>query len=170
MKLTLFRKSCNTIATLAIGAAVLLPIKEASGHQNTLLTLDSKKEIEKIILFLTSDIEALSQDTPNPGFTYVGTAGELQRKKLPLSFYCTNQFWEQYVLQLPGEDSNSADLYNPSENTFTPMSGSRGQLQVERINIKSGCNIYDAATWQIALALAGDDGVKGDGEENIFSK
>ncbi|MDH4470332.1 MAG: hypothetical protein QE493_05100 [Verrucomicrobiae bacterium] len=169
MKLTLFRKSCNTIATLAIGAAVLLPIKEASGHQNTLLTLDSKKEIEKIILFLTSDIEALSQDTPNPGFTYVGTAGELQRKKLPLSFYCTNQFWEQYVLQLPGEDSNSADLYNHSENTFTPMPGSRGQLQVERINIKSGCNIYDAATWQIALALAGDDGVKGDGEENIFS-
>lgn len=168
MKSSLLRHSCNTIVAFTAIAFTLLPIKNAFGLHNKLLSLDSKEEVEKIIRLLTSDVEAISKDEPNPGFTYVGTAGKLNGKKLPLSFYCTKEYWQQYVLQLPGEDSNSADLYNPNENTFTPMPGSRSQLQVERINIKSGSNIYDAATWQIALALAGNDGVKSDGEENLF--
>lgn len=129
----------------------------------------SNEEVEKIIRFLTSDVESTEPEFSNPGVTYIGTAGELKGRKLPLSFYCTNQYWQKYVLNLPLEESRSVDIYNPNDHTLTPMPGSRGQLQVERINIHSGCNIYDAATWQIALALAGDHGVSGAEHEDLFS-
>lgn|GEM_PF-649068 len=129
----------------------------------------SKEEVKKIIRFLTSDVESTGPEFSNPGVTYIGTAGQLKGKKLPLSFYCTNEYWQNYVLKLPLEESRSVDIYNPKDNTLTPMPGSRGQLQVERINIHSGCNIYDAATWQIALALAGDDGVRGAANDDLFS-
>ncbi len=34
----------------------------------------------------------------------------------------------------------------------------QAQAQIERIDIKYGADIYDAATWQIALALAAKNG------------
>ncbi len=131
-------------------------------------TPDSKEEISKIIRFLTADVDHSNADFPHPGMTYLANAGELHGKKLPLSFFCTKNYW-LYVLSLPGEDPFSEDLYNPANNSFTPMPGSRGQLQVERINIHSGINIYDAATWQIGLALAGRDHLEGEGGEDLFS-
>lgn len=160
-----------TAAVLVALVVSLVPINNAraQGDENRFSTFHSKEEIKKIIRFLTSDVESTSTDLSKPGVTYVGTAGELKGKKLPLSFYCTNEYWQQYVLQLSEEYPLSVDIYNSSKDTLTPMPGSRGQHQVERINIKSGCNIYDASTWQIALALAGEDGLRGDGDEDLFT-
>jgi hypothetical protein len=170
MYTSFLNKPCGCAMALVVLLISLTPITNA--HALEFSSPDSKEEIGKIIRFLTADVGTTLpeiSDLPNPGLTYQGTAGALNGKKLPLSFYCTNEYWKEYVLQIPGEDPTSVDLYNATDNSLTPMPGSRGQLQVERINILSGCNIYDAATWQIALALAGDDGLKGDEEENLFS-
>ncbi|MFZ4115270.1 MAG: hypothetical protein ACOYK6_00935 [Chthoniobacterales bacterium] len=159
-------KLCGYTVALVFLMISLTSIKNARAFDFSVP--DSKEDIIKIIRFLTADVNNTTSDLPSPGLTYVGTAGNLRGKKLPLSFFCTNEYWQQYVLQLPGETSVSKDLYNPADNSLTPMPGSRGQLQVERINIRRGCNIYDAATWQIALALAGNDGLKGDKAEDLF--
>jgi hypothetical protein len=45
------------------------------------------------------------------------------------------------------------DIYNPSTFTLTPEPSPAGDLQTERINTHNGANIYDAATWQIAVML-----------------
>jgi hypothetical protein len=48
------------------------------------------------------------------------------------------------------------DQYNSQDYTLTPLSTSPGQnLQVERVNVYNGTDIYDAACWQIALGIHG---------------
>ncbi|MBX9743308.1 MAG: hypothetical protein K2W99_07225 [Chthoniobacterales bacterium] len=120
---------------------------------------DSKEDIQKIICFLTSDVD-------QAGVTYMGTAGALSGLPLPLSYYCTADYWSQYA-----------------ENLYVPKGGldptqARDQMKLdsvseqvlERVNIHSGCNIYDAATWQIALSLAAvHDYVVDANGENLFS-
>ena len=41
----------------------------------------------------------------------------------------------------------------PSPYTLTPQKSPSGDLQTERVNSHNGTNIYDAATWQIAVML-----------------
>lgn len=137
-------------------------------------TLDSKEDIKKIVNFLTSDIA-------DQGITYKGTAGQLNGRKLPLSYYCTTSFWTDYVLkEEPNAKTEPYISGNPNDevaNNPNDEKAAETTLQLERVNVHSGCNIYDAATWQIALALAGNDGIKGvddgikgvDGEEDLFS-
>jgi hypothetical protein len=42
-------------------------------------------------------------------------------------------------------------VYNPDDQTLKPQLGPAGELQAERMNVHNGINIYDAATWQIAV-------------------
>ncbi len=41
-------------------------------------------------------------------------------------------------------------------------------LQVERVNVYNGTDIYDAACWQIALAVCGKAGMQGPSGSSLF--
>ena len=98
------------------------------------------------------------------GGAYVGSAGDLKDKILPMSYYSTPEYWGNYVARLPGYDPTVIDLYNPKDGTLTPAQDSPGTaLQRERVEISNGTHIYDAAAWQIALALGAMDGIGGPG-------
>jgi hypothetical protein len=45
------------------------------------------------------------------------------------------------------------DTYDPQAFTLSPQPSKAGELQTERVNTHNGANIYDGATWQIALML-----------------
>jgi len=72
---------------------------------------------------------------------------------LPASFRDTADYWALYVCRLPGNNCAVTDTYNPSNYQLTPQPGPAGDLQTERVNAHNGANIYDAATWQIAVML-----------------
>ncbi|WP_321283824.1 hypothetical protein [uncultured Vibrio sp.] len=85
------------------------------------------------------------------GILYTATAGELKGRQLPLSFYDTAAYWGEHVCA--GVDCRVIDQYHPHNYTLLPRDSVAGDLQTERVNTHNGSNIYDAATWQIALLL-----------------
>jgi hypothetical protein len=87
------------------------------------------------------------------GVLFTGTAGALRGVALPLSFVDSAAYWGDYVCRLPGNDCRVQDVYDPVEHTLRPPKGAAGDLQTERVNVHNGTNIYDAATWQIAVML-----------------
>lgn len=104
------------------------------------------RDLEATYRFLVSDRET-------HGILYKATAGALSGYMLPLSFYDTPQYWGAYVCKEPGTACAVADTYNQTNYTLTPRRGPAGTLQTERVNAHNGTNIYDAATWQIAVML-----------------
>jgi hypothetical protein len=72
---------------------------------------------------------------------------------LPSSFYDTSDYWASYVCAGSGASCVVNDAYNVSDYQLSPQPGSAGKMQVERVNAHNGANIYDAATWQIAVVL-----------------
>ena len=105
------------------------------------------RELEATYQFLVSDREALG------GVLYTATAGELNGRPLPLSFFDTSEYWGAFVCKQHDSACAVMDVYNPFTYTLTPQPNTAGQLQTERVNVHSGTNIYDAATWQIAVVL-----------------
>lgn len=103
--------------------------------------------LEATYQFLVSDREM------HGGVLYTATAGELRGHMLPLSFYDTPEYWGEYVCKQRAVDCSVTDTYDPTNYMVTPQRGPKGDLQTERVNIHSGANIYDAATWQIAVVL-----------------
>jgi hypothetical protein len=88
---------------------------------------------------------------------------------LPLSYYSTADYWGQYVGTLPGNDLTVVDVYNPQDYTLTPIPLSPGaNLQIERVNVFNGTDIYDAACWQIALGLCGKAGLTSSNGLDLF--
>jgi hypothetical protein len=140
--------------------AVFLPL---AIHADLAFTKsDNQQEIIKIINFFTTPADT-------GGVSYVGTAGALNNKILPMSYYSSSQYWGKYVATIPGNDCTVKDVYNQIDYTLTPSPDSPGAtLQVERVNVFNGTNIYDAATWQIALALAGKDQIAGPAGASLF--
>ena len=129
----------------------------------TFTPFDSKQDVENMILFLSSSPEAV-------GVAYQGSAGNLQSLLLPLSYYSTPDFWGQYVAAIPGNDCTVTDIYSANDYTLTPSKSSPGaDLQVERVNVFNGLDIYDGAAWQIALAIAGNAGIQGPSGTSLFS-
>ena len=126
----------NTIAFLLMLAAPALSQSQSASI-----------ELESSYRFLVSDRETAG------GVLYLATAGQLQGKRLPLSFVDSPAFWGEYVCQLPGNTCTVTDSYNPHTYALLPSKGLAGDLQTERINTHNGANIYDAATWQIAVML-----------------
>ncbi len=85
------------------------------------------------------------------GILYTATAGKLKGRQLPLSFVDSADYWGLHVCT--GTDCAVVDEYDPQAFTLRPRPGLGGDLQTERVNTHNGTNIYDAATWQIALML-----------------
>lgn len=106
-----------------------------------------ERDLEATYQFLVSDREA------QRGVLYTATAGALRGYKLPLSFYDTPEYWGEHVCKQKGVVCAVTDVYNAKDYTLTPQRNSAGELQTERVNAHNGTNIYDAATWQIAVVL-----------------
>jgi hypothetical protein len=87
------------------------------------------------------------------GALYQATAGELHGAALPLSFFDTTRYWGVYVCQQESAGCAVTDEYNATTFALSPGRGIPGDLQIERVNVHNGTNIYDAATWQIAVVL-----------------
>ncbi len=100
---------------------------------------------------LESAWQFLTRDRDQGGILYTATAGKLAGRQLPLSFYDTPAYWGEHVCR--DSDCTVVDEYNPQTYTLLPRPSPAGELQTERVNTHNGVNIYDAATWQIALML-----------------
>ena len=87
------------------------------------------------------------------GVLYRASAGELSGRMLPLSFYDTASFWGEHVCGFPARSCAVTDVYDSGDYSLQPQKGPAGDLQTERVNIHDGSNVYDAATWQIAVML-----------------
>jgi len=92
------------------------------------------------------------RDTHN-GALYRATEGPLAGLALPYSFLDTEQYWGEYVCRQPGVSCAVSDYYDPQDYAIKARGGPGAVLQTERVNVHSGTNIYDAATWQIAVML-----------------
>lgn len=86
------------------------------------------------------------------GVLYTVESGPLRGKRLPLSFYDSAEYWGAHVCR-PKNSCAVIDVYDPADYSLKPQRGLAGDLQTERINVHNGTNIYDAATWQIAVML-----------------
>src|SRR4029078_1253373 len=87
-------------------------------------------------------------------------------------YYNTPEYWGEYVCTLPNTDCTVINRYNPNDYTLQPLQSKEspgGDLQVERVNVNWGINIYDAACWQIALAVAAHAGKKSPGGESLYT-
>ena len=87
------------------------------------------------------------------GVLYTATAGSLDRKRLPLSFIDDARYWGDKVCRFPAQDCAVQLRYNPHDYGVRPDDNLAGDLLTERVNTHSGTNLYDAATWQIAVVL-----------------
>jgi hypothetical protein len=87
------------------------------------------------------------------GALYRPTEGPLKGLVLPYSFADSERYWGEYVCRLPGVSCSVFDYYDPSDYAVKARTGEGALLQTERINVHNGTNIYDAATWQIAVVL-----------------
>ena len=106
-------------------------------------------DLEATYQFLISDRETFG------GVLYTATAGRLRGNSLPLSFVDSPEYWGAEVCNQHGNACAIMDIYNPFNYTLTPQQNIAGKLQIERVNIHGGTNIYDAATWQIGVVLGG---------------
>lgn len=109
--------------------------------------LSPRADLESSYRFLVSDREAAG------GVLYLATAGKLKGQWLPLSFVDSAAYWGEHVCSSPVNVCTVTDNYNPQTYTLLPANSLAGDLQTERINTHNGANIYDAATWQIAVML-----------------
>ncbi len=120
-------------------------------------------DMQSIVNFLTANVDKGS------GVSYVATAGALKGKILPLSYYNTARYWGEYVCQISDNNCDVINQYDSGNYTLLPLKNSlSGDLQTERVNTNSGSNIYDAATWQLALSVAATHGLKGPEKKSLF--
>lgn len=130
-------------------------------HATPWQEMQTSQEIDFIINFMVSPVE-------NVGFCYKGAGNAL----LPLSYYNTPEYWGEYVCKLPNTDCTVIDHYNPHDYTLKPLDSKKspgGDLQAERVNVQNGINIYDAACWQIAMAVAAHAGKKSPSGASLYN-
>ncbi len=72
---------------------------------------------------------------------------------LPGSFYDTADYWGAYVCENKKATCGVNDTYTALNYQLSPPPDAAGRLQAERVNAHNSANIYDAATWQIAVML-----------------
>ena len=89
---------------------------------------------------------------------------------LPLSYYSTPGYWGDYICNVwagrNGADCSVVvkDHGGAGQPYYRNGEGSPGaQLQLERVDATVGTDIYDAACWQIAFALAASKGLSDSG-------
>jgi hypothetical protein len=134
MQVSFYSRCCN----LAIVGLALL----CGGSVNAQFS-----DLKNTYRFLVSDRKT------NKGALYAGTAGDLNGAWLPLSFYDSPQYWGLYVCTGENFPCVVTDTYDSASFALKPEQNLAGDLQTERVNVHNGANIYDAATWQIAVML-----------------
>jgi len=87
------------------------------------------------------------------GALYLPREGPLEGTPLPYSFTDSERYWGEYVCRQPSVNCAVSDYYDPADYAMKPHPGAGALLQAERVNVHNGTNIYDAATWQIAVVL-----------------
>ena len=87
------------------------------------------------------------------GALYLPREGPLKGAPLPYSFTDSGRYWGEYVCKQPSVNCAVSDYYDPADYAIKPRPGEGALLQTERVNVHNGTNIYDAATWQIAVVL-----------------
>jgi len=87
------------------------------------------------------------------GALYLPREGPLTGAALPYSFTDSERYWGAYVCAQPAVSCAVFDYYDPVDYAIKPKPGEGARLQTERVNVHNGTNIYDAATWQIAVVL-----------------
>ena len=107
----------------------------------------AESALESSYRFLISE-----RDTAD-GIVFMATAGKIRGRLLPLSFADSPEYWGEYVCRLPENTCQVTDIYDPVAYSLTSEKSLAGDLQTERVNNHNGSNIYDAATWQIAVML-----------------
>jgi len=100
---------------------------------------------------LAASYRFLVSDRQEGGVLYTASAGTLQGKRLPLSFFDSPAYWGEHVCGRT--DCRVTDRFDPHTFTLLPEKTPAGDLQTERVNTHDGANIYDGATWQIAVML-----------------
>jgi hypothetical protein len=142
---------------------IVFAILFSSAHAEDFSSVQTLQQIKEEVNFLISTSDQV-------GFTYKGSVGDLNGLVLPLSYYSTADYWGKYVGMLPGHDLHVVDAYNPQDYTLTPTEDSAGKdLQIERVNVFNGTDIYDAACWQIALGVCGNAGMQGPSGEDLIA-
>jgi hypothetical protein len=87
------------------------------------------------------------------GALYRPSEGPFRGIALPYSFTDSEPYWGEYVCKQPSINCAVSDYYDPNDYAIKPRPGQGALLQTERVNVHNGTNIYDAATWQIAVVL-----------------
>ncbi len=126
----------------------------ASALLSCALTCNAVAEPSDDVAELAGTYEYLvSYRDTHGGALYRTTEGPLKGSVLPYSFFDSAQYWGEYVCGPPALSCSVADYYDPSDYAIKARSGEGAILQTERVNVHNGTNIYDAATWQIAVVL-----------------
>ena len=117
---------------------------DTSGGKTTLNSSFNAPDMQASYNFLVNT-------TDTGGILYNGTA---YNNLLPLSYYDTPEYWKNFVCN-SSLDCHVNDIFNPSDYTLLPdqTNIAATNAQTERVNIHNGTDIYDAATWQIAVML-----------------
>jgi hypothetical protein len=135
------------VANRTTAAWLLLLPALACGLPHKAPAQEKTSGLEGTYAFLVSD------RATHGGVLYTVSTGPLAGLELPLSFLDSADYWGAYVCTLPGNSCAVTDVYSPATYTLSPPPGHAGELQTERVNVHNGTNIYDAATWQIAVVL-----------------
>ncbi len=107
-----------------------------------------------------------NQQKKIPGFLYV--AEDYNNIPLALSYWVTNEYFSSSYGSTDATGKNPpftvTDVYqgesgNPAWGMTVDLNSPGANLQIERVNIANGADIYDTATYQIALALAQKNGL-----------
>jgi hypothetical protein len=121
-----------------------------------------------LALLLATDLAAadlagahnfLSTTREAGGSLYRASSGELKGRLLPLSFVDNADYWGEQVCRNSAAICAVTDRYDPLAYTLRPYKSAAGDLQTERVNSHNGINIYDGATWQIAVMLGARAGL-----------
>ncbi|MDI9819892.1 MULTISPECIES: hypothetical protein [unclassified Legionella] len=123
---------------------------------NPLLAVTPDDEIKDLVKFLVSKELLISskEGKPVPLSYYIGKQDDIDR------------YFGDYICQASDTCAVIDSLYNNPyailgqglNNPGNSLEIDRAQAQIERTDMKYGADIYDAATWQIALALAAKNG------------
>lgn len=133
-----------SLASLALGLALGLAAEAAPADTGS-AAADSDA--------LASSYRFLVMPRDQGGMLYTATAGALAGKRLPLSFVDSARYWGERVCHFPAPDCAVQLRYNPGDYSVAAEDNAAGALLAERVNTHSGANLYDSATWQIAVVL-----------------
>lgn len=138
---------------LALGLVVLL----------TTQPLRADDRLADTYRFLVSDREV-------GGVLFRASALALAGRRLPLSFHDSAGYWASEVCAAAPRRCAVGVNYRDWDHALEPEEGEAGDLLAERVMTHAGSNVYDAATWQVAVmlgALRGGFAVSEGGERGM---